>query len=147
MLLINDFIFLRIKLHFLIYEENKRRRNLNITYIKHENNVTIKNKMSKNRNVSINLNKIDWSFKEVLKIANHINPNNWSLVESSDKIAFLEIKLPRTGPAVLQKQLILSNYLQVEVFIGSAKLGNEVLAVNNIASVADLWNTLEILRR
>ncbi|XP_023029960.2 uncharacterized protein [Leptinotarsa decemlineata] len=103
--------------------------------------------MSIDNNYSEDLNNIGWSFKEVCKFAKQIKPDNWCIVASNDRIAFIEIKLSHSGPASLQKQLILSNYLELEVYVGNNKLSDKILNTSDINSVVDLEECLSTLGR
>ncbi|KAG5887313.1 hypothetical protein JTB14_006457 [Gonioctena quinquepunctata] len=78
--------------------------------------------MSIEKNDSLNLEDIGWSFKEVCEVAKEIKPDN-----------------------CLQKQLILSNYLQLEVYVGNNRLSDKVLSTRDITSVVELERCLATL--
>ncbi|KAJ8953664.1 hypothetical protein NQ314_007271 [Rhamnusium bicolor] len=88
------------------------------------------------------LQNISFSFKEICKVARDIKPDCWCIVASNHRLSFIEINLPQCGPATLQKQLILNNYMQLEAYVGINRLSEEVLSTNDVTSVIELENCL-----
>ncbi|KAJ8980409.1 hypothetical protein NQ317_009404 [Molorchus minor] len=92
---------------------------------------------------NVNLEDVSFSFKEICRVAKHIKPDCWCIVTSDQRLAFMEINFPSTGPATLEKQLILNNYLQLEAYVGSNRIKDEVINTNNVKSVIELEKCLK----
>ncbi|KAJ8956400.1 hypothetical protein NQ318_015138 [Aromia moschata] len=90
------------------------------------------------------LENVSFSFKEICKVAKDIKPDCWCIVASDQRLAFIEINLPHNGPATLRKQLILNNYMQIEVYVGATKVREETLNTNEVTSVVELEECLRV---